>query len=257
MATKTCKQCGKERDVGSFQKAGKYRVHTCNVCKNKRRAERRANEPEYREVELVRAAIARLDPANQEKNRARTERFREENPEYVEGWREANAEGVYEYHRDRWEGFKRDHVEELGEDCPCWWCYHRAVSDLWAEGNPLKRAAIAANRRARLRNAPSDGSMTPDVWASMRMGAPHCVTCGLEFKDRGDRTQGHVVPISVGGHHSTGNVIVQCHLCNCRQGTRILGEWTPPRALDLVVADLLTGGVKIPVPLSRALARAT
>jgi len=269
MDTKTCEgkskyQCGKTKPVSEFT-AGRNQCKTCKAeysrdrwkgnpelqkGQNARRKVRRDTDPEYAELEKIRSAIYRMD--NRKGRQEASARFRAENPEYAEEYRRKNAEKISEYTRKRWERFKENHIEALGEDCPCEWCYYSELASLWGKENPERRAALSANRRARVRNAPSDGSLTADVWSRLRMGAEFCITCGSEFDGRGDRTQGHVVPITKGGHHSVGNVIVQCKSCNSRQHARVLGDWTPPRDLGLVVSDLKDLGVKIPIQLERA-----
>ena len=272
METKTCRgkskyTCGKEKPLSEFSKGH----NQCKECKaeysrdrwknnaevreshNSRRQHRRDNDPEYAELERIRAAIWRSE--NRSGRREASAKFREENPGYAKRWREKNADKVSEYTRQRWEQYREAHVEELGDDCPCEWCFYRELSRIWSRDNPLRRAANKANRRARLRNAPSDGSITTDVWARIRMEADFCLTCGEEFKGRVDRTQGHVVPLAKGGHHSVTNVIVQCASCNSRQHARVLGEWHPRRDPDLVASDLRDLGVKVPIQLVRLCAR--
>jgi len=265
---KTCTGCGKGKTEDSFSVGS---GNMCKVCKAKysrerwrnnpgvrkrckeRRQHRRATDPNFAEEEKIRAAVYRAE--HPEKNAAHSAAFARKHPEYVLKWRRENEEHVREYNRTYWEKAKESHNELMAEtgDCTCDWCYHTGVQKIWAAYNPERRAGHAATRRARKRKAPSDGSMTADVWARMRMEPDNCITCGSDFNGVSDRTQGHVVPLYVGGHHSTSNVIVQCRMCNSRQGTRILGKWMPSRDLPDVVSDMESMGIRIPKEARRAI----
>ncbi len=267
---RTCTGCGESKTEDSFSVGS---GNKCKVCKAKysrdrwrnnpavrehskeRRQHRRDTDPSFAEEERIRAAVYRAE--HPEKNAMHSASFTRRHPEYILKWRRKHEENIREYNRLYWDKAKQGHNELMAStgDCTCDWCYHTGVQKIWVSNNAPLRSGHAATRRARKRKAPSDGSMTADVWARMRMEPDTCITCGSGFKDMNDRTQGHVVPLYVGGHHSTSNVVVQCRMCNSRQGTRILGKWMPSRELREVVIDMESMGKRIPKEARRAIGK--
>jgi len=78
----------------------------------------------------------------------------------------------------------------------------------------LARAAAAANRGALPadpRRAPIPSDMKAEVW---RRDRGRCVNCGSSEKLEFD----HVIPVSMGGAHTVGNLQLLCVSCNAAKG---------------------------------------
>jgi 5-methylcytosine-specific restriction endonuclease McrA len=81
-------------------------------------------------------------------------------------------------------------------------------------------------KRAKLMIEQSDGTVTAeclgDLFASAE-GKP-CPYCGVQML-RGIKSLDHMEPLSLGGAHSLGNLIICCRLCNTRKRNWPLERW--------------------------------
>ena len=70
----------------------------------------------------------------------------------------------------------------------------------------------------------NDGSLTPQAVNRLFAEASDCHYCGKTMHPR-EKTLDHVTPLSRGGSHTIGNVVVCCWPCNEAKGNRTPDEW--------------------------------
>jgi 5-methylcytosine-specific restriction endonuclease McrA len=122
------------------------------------------------------------------------------------GWARQYTNGLYraKYARDpdaerqRMQVYKQAHPDVAGR--------HLGGS------NRLKAATV------------SDGTLTREVLRAMIAGAVECAYCGVDLRTT-KKSFEHVIPLSRGGLHSIGNVIVCCWPCNRSKHARTPEEW--------------------------------
>ena len=86
----------------------------------------------------------------------------------------------------------------------------------WQAKNPEKVNSITSNYRHR-KNA-GGGSFSYTTWEYLKaLFGSCCAYC----KKRVKLTQDHVIPISKGGWHFSGNIVPACQPCNSSKGNRI------------------------------------
>jgi 5-methylcytosine-specific restriction endonuclease McrA len=95
---------------------------------------------------------------------------------------------------------------------------NRANSAHWQAKHPEAVSANSANYRHRKRA--NGGNFSRAAWEHMKAIFGYCCAyCGRRMKRL---TQDHVVPVSKGGWHFSGNIVPACQSCNSRKGTKIL-----------------------------------
>lgn len=99
----------------------------------------------------------------------------------------------------------------------------------WGRNNPEKRAELRRHenrsRRARRSVTPRAFLLTREAWLEvLDYCGDACWWCGAEGVAL---TLDHVVPLSLGGWHSQGNVVPACSECNTRKSNLPLEEWLP------------------------------
>ena len=160
------------------------------------------------------------------KERARYTKDREKRLAAQRGWREQNAEAISERARAR----------RLADPEK-----YRAQS----------RASYARNREARIRDAVRYQRENPQVVAltrNRRRTARHLTVTGRDLRRLLNRHGGrcaycnvcldewgrslptslqwdHVVPLSLGGRHSVGNLLPSCRSCNMQKGARFAADF--------------------------------
>lgn len=142
-------------------------------------------------AEKRRAVTDRWRLENAERVRDQARAWRAANPEYGRAWREANAERCSEYAR------------------------------AGAEANPTRRAEKSARYRARMIGAPVVERI--DRAAIIARDRQTCHLCGERVPD-GEVTLDHIVPLAIGGEHTSRNLAVAHHSCNSAKGTRASNE---------------------------------
>lgn len=226
---KTCSKCKVEKDVDCFSKDATHKDGLRTQCSLCRSSARRRAYTENAERERIRSQrwreknpdYGRLRYAlNRENERARTQRYREANPETTRAtsrkYYKENAEALLsKQRRYREENSKRIRANERRrrEENP------DKVSrsqQRWRKENAPLLAAHAANRRARKAAA----TIGNPVAIKERVAAIYeeaCVWCGATDNIHVD----HIIPLSKGGAHSVENLQALCSSCNQKKGNKL------------------------------------
>lgn len=102
-----------------------------------------------------------------------------------------------------------------------------AAAVAWGRANPVMRAAIANQNKARRRlwieTNPGSVGVTSRDWVKLVRRYRHrCAYCG---GNEGGIHMDHVVPVSRGGRHAIGNALPACQACNLSKGAKLVAEW--------------------------------
>lgn len=237
-----CKRCRADKarsEFGSYQQRADYYCITCREAVSKARAatlEAQArgyasvgNTPEYKREQRRRAAEAagrvyrtesqRLSDAAQrarsmmierEATQARRVVFRQllaqwsVLPESIE---QARVHDCQKGHRVYWSSPDR----------------HRQRVAAYKHAHPEARERWDARRAERQRQQ-GDGTLTQDAVRRLFRESTSCFYCGHDYS-RSRRSLDHIEPLSAGGLHGVGNVIVCCLECNRAKRARAFAEW--------------------------------
>lgn len=95
----------------------------------------------------------------------------------------------------------------------------------------LKAAEVAGQKRRRkaMLRARAAGSHTAEEWTALQAAFGGCVACHTPAAQCNPRrlTKDHILPISLGGSDSIGNIQPLCLQCNSRKGNRDWGDLRP------------------------------
>lgn len=141
------------------------------------------------------------DPANVEKVREATRK-----------WREENKEHLAEYAKQQWANPETRAKKQE---------WHRA----WTERNRERVIAksIDLMHRGRVLSPELAGTFSLDEWKAMLDDYDH--RCGYCGKGGVRLDRDHIVPLSRGGRHDASNIIPACRSCNMRKGAKLVSEW--------------------------------
>ena len=158
--------------------------------------------------EEVKARDAAHHAKNREKRNAYSAKQYKENPNY-------------------WVQYRAEHPEVSRGAAAQWRATHPGWSRVAYAKNPERFRAIANNYRHKKR---ANGGHFPRAsWEHLKVLFGHrCAYCGRRMERL---TIDHVVPISRGGWHFSGNIVPSCRSCNPRKGNRLLsgkGLTSPP-----------------------------
>jgi len=93
----------------------------------------------------------------------------------------------------------------------------RLRNRIWAKQHREAEQLRLENRRARIKQA--EGKITKEEWGRLLQKYNNrCLCCGSTEKV----TMDHVVPISLGGENTIGNIQPLCKSCNSRKGVNII-----------------------------------
>jgi hypothetical protein len=167
--------------------------------------------------------------------RARTRRWRADNPEKYQAQKDRQLRryqeqhpGCYRIYNKRPSGTGRDlarlaHWNEQNKDKINTWRRvrypqmrdkQRARKRAWEKANPEKNASQTRRYQARKRGARGTHTYTEWVTLCQRYDS-RCVCCG----EQKPLTEDHVIPISRGGSDDIDNIQPLCVVCNSRKGT--------------------------------------
>ena len=154
--------------------------------KNKRRRERYAEDPEYREHVLEQCKASETKPERRVKIRLYKRERYHNNPEH----RRRHKAGIERYNQT-----------DRGKNA------HRVTS---------------SKRRAKKRNA--EGFYTnDDIEVQYRSQSGKCWHCGKQLK--GKYEVDHLIPLDKGGTNWPNNIVCACRKCNRSKGAKLTIEW--------------------------------
>jgi 5-methylcytosine-specific restriction endonuclease McrA len=193
---------------------------TCRECKNARRRERYATNPEpFREATKQRTRKHRgglKGNANARKDTcAQGHPYDEENTYVYKGNRQCKTcrkQRVMESWARHGERYAASHRE--------WYQQNRdkaiAATKRWSEANPERVALTSRLKKQRRRAA---GVLTAAEWRLiLALHGHRCLSCGSD----GPLTIDHVIPVSKGGPNTAANVQPLCGPCNSSKATKTI-----------------------------------
>ncbi len=192
MESKACTKCKEVKPLSDFYKLHDGKQHQCKVC------QKAFHKKHYEQ--------------NAEIMRQRAKDYRANNPEKVaqtrRNWKRANKEkNVQSVVR-----YQQKYPEK-----------HIARTSKWRKENQDKYRNYSQSRRTKkLQNgvfAISDKEL-------QNILSMPCANCGS--KDR--PTLDHIIPISLGGTHSVGNLQTLCMPCNSSKGNKVMTVWKKDRS---------------------------
>ena len=195
----------------------------------KTKAWREANKERSREIardSMKRAAAAKAVAEGREPGKIG--RLKQFTAEQKRAKRKANTEAYNAAHLE--EVREKARVREAAKRAGTF--VSRALPRLTEEDARIVNVAMAANRRARVRNA--GGRYTKDdIIRLMGQQEGKCALCGLPFGDDGYHID-HFVPLSRGGTNDPSNLKLMHPTCNLTKGTHLPTE--------IGLADLMDTG---------------
>lgn len=201
---KKCSKCDAEKPIEDFyENKGIYRAK-CKVCESEIQKRRRI--------------------ANPEKYREMSRKSAREHRETRRNWVAANREHMRQYarryrsvHRDKFR--IQDHIRnrDMKPDNP-----RLIARRTWYQRNPEKHAAKIVRYRTRKMDALQIDSI--DRNAIIERDKWTCYLCG-KICTSDNVTLDHVVPLFLGGAHTSDNLRVACRSCNCSKGAKPLAEF--------------------------------
>jgi 5-methylcytosine-specific restriction endonuclease McrA len=214
--TKRCTACGVPKPLEEFRAHPTGlggRRSKCRVCEaavvrewqkanpDKVKSQKRRSWQRHKD----RLNEMRRDPEYQAyANELRRDR-RLRNPEAIRAverqYRQNNREKVSEWHQAWYEAHGRE--------------WYRA----WRDANPAKVRDHNARRRSAVHVA-ADSEV--QAWIAVLLRDP-CAYCGCH----GSMEVDHIVPLSCGGQHDSGNLTAACATCNRRKYNKRLLQWRP------------------------------
>ena|SRR3990167_8649604 len=138
---------------------------------------------------------------------------------YMAVYRAAHCEGLRPYRATYMDKWRAEH--------PTYMTTYRAEHpeppekrrDYYAKryaANPEKK--LASNTNYIHRKRANGGNFPRGAWEHLKvLFGQCCAYCGRRMKRL---TQDHVIPISRGGWHFSGNIVPACQSCNSRKGVR-------------------------------------
>lgn len=144
--------------------------------------------------------------------------------------KQCNRERVSAYQREHGEAYKaKKHAYDkarwaagFGKSRQEWRRTNRehlsAKKREWAEANPEKARAIKATYKYRRRTQERAGMSWRELMAWRLQQKPCCYWCG--DRKASLYTVDHYIPLSKGGKHEAGNLVIACHPCNLRKNAK-------------------------------------
>lgn len=209
--TKRCSKCGETKALTAFCRTTKANPRPRSICK--------ACDAAYLRVWRT---------ANRDRDRARTRAYRA-----------ANRDRIREQQRKWFRAERARNPEKARARWRQWWAANREHGRAWARGyHAIHRDRILARRRAwqtshrrqwlaqmtlyqlrRKRRLSTNGPHeTIIAYQIAERDNWRCHICGRPIKPK-DLTLDHLIPVSRGGTHRTGNVAAAHRRCNSRRFT--------------------------------------
>ena len=236
--TKVCTCCGIEKGISEFYKAkrGYFGVAAqCKKCIIKKCMVRRSLNKEKRakwQSAYQRANKPRLDEYQRVYAETNKVKISERKARYYLLNREEIliVSAIYAFtHKEEKEKvasiYRSEHKEEKKLYSREYGIKNRDSINkrikIWLK-TPKGKALIARadhNRRTRLKN--TECTLTVKQWDKiLKMQNNRCVNCGREFGEKLKPTKDHIIPLSLGGGFTLGNVQALCKSCNSKKRNR-------------------------------------
>ena len=182
---KVCTKCNKEKNLTEYCKNGRNGLRAdCRECAKARTKKWREENPEY--------------------NKKYSKKYREENPEkakaHVKKWHQENPDKL------------------------------KANMKKWQQENPEKRRLIYAKRRAQKLNTQVEEitvKLLNEHWVKKGIDPERCYYCDEAPYEHLE----HCTPLSRGGTHTKENLVPSCAHCNLSKGSKTPDEWDKHRGL--------------------------
>ena len=100
----------------------------------------------------------------------------------------------------------------------------QTLGQFYRHANPEKCKSRSNARKKRVFMY-SDGTVTKQYIAQALTKAKKCIYCDTVL-DKDNKSVDHIIPLSLGGAHSAGNIVICCLPCNISKGGRSFLEWT-------------------------------
>lgn len=123
--------------------------------------------------------------------------------------------------RARYRKYHREYNKKWQRENPA---KSREYARRWRERHPerAKKSALNTNRRRRAQKLGSRGRISSQQWSSLKEKfGGKCAYCDKALQKF---TQDHVVPLSLRGEHTMGNIVPACRPCNSGKRDRV---WYP------------------------------
>ncbi len=182
-------------------------MNGCTMVWDSKEKERAYNARRYVEnKEMILARNARWTAANPDKVKAISKRYHA-----TPSWREISRAKCARYAAThavqiaaQRKGYRAEHVEEI-----------RAREAQYRHSHRCNSSTITYHQQKR----DNGGTFSSAAWLHVKsLFGQCCAYCGKRVK----LTQDHVVPVSKGGWHFSGNIVPACKSCNSRKGNRVV-----------------------------------
>jgi 5-methylcytosine-specific restriction endonuclease McrA len=216
-SSKVCSACGINKPLNNFAPDNRHRDGRQARCRECVRAYQKRYRRDSRERYLE------LRQQEYERNRDQILAFRA-------AYRKANGDRLRQEAREHRAALTREELEAYREKHRLRSAEYRLKNpDLcnerirrWGKANPDKKSEYVNRRRAW-----KHGNAAPETFTRTEIGDRDDWTCGicglpvdktLRFPDRQSPSLDHVIPLSLGGHHTQANSRIAHWICNVRRG---------------------------------------
>lgn len=219
---KACSRCGIDKPAADFspdRRASDGLQPACRKCCTARsKAYRDAN------IEQVRLREKAYYEANKERVHRNNAKSRARHPDKVKAGKKAWYEKAK--HRPEFQARLKERQEANKEEKRVYdreyrkrnpdKCLERAAA--WRKANPLKRAATIHNYSARRRKQTKGGVSTAALAKWTEAQKKVCYWCDSKCA-KGFHVD-HYIPLSKGGPHELGNLVIACGPCNLKKNAK-------------------------------------
>lgn len=204
--SKACSVCKQTKPFDEFRKNRTKKFGLDSQCKPCVKAAEKIWREGHKEVKAARDKAYRL--ANPEKVRARQRRWEKKNAEKEKNRKNAYYSANKDLWRERGRVWQKNNPDK-----------ENAKKRKWRSENPDKAVQERHLYRKRLKE---NGifEISKKDWRYL-LNQKNCFYCERQTK----LTLEHVVPVSRGGRHSIGNLVMACKTCNSSKHARLLTEW--------------------------------
>jgi 5-methylcytosine-specific restriction endonuclease McrA len=203
--SKVCTKCGIEKPLSMFHKDGNKYRSDCKVCRSATTKIYRNNN-----LEKVKNKCKKYRESHREELIDYLKQYRKENKQELKIKRKQKhlTNPEIRYLRDK--KYRENHHEKVISNFKAWM------------QTPSGKASFARMRHKRLSALnKTECTLTSKQWEKiLAMQNNHCADCGREFSDTLKPARDHIIPLSLGGGLTFGNVQALCKSCNSKKKNR-------------------------------------